>query len=411
MVAALGGPADLLEAPGRAPRGRAGRARRRARAPGVVTAMDCRAVGLVVTGLGGNRRREDDVIDPAVGLTEIAPVGARGRARPAAGGRPRARARPPPTRRSPRCAPPSRSATSRATRRRRRPVDRSSRPAPDAAVPKAELHVHLEGTAPPALIRRLAERNGLPVPEGVFASDEAVRVDGLPALPAHLRPRGQRHPHRRRTTATSRSSTCRVRGRGRGLRRADRLARPRRGRRPLRRRALRRHRRRGSTTRAPRTGSRRGSCSPPSATSASRRRRRSPAATPTTAIPYVVGFNLVGDEAGYPPASLFAARVRDRGGVRARLHRPRRRARGRRSRSAPRSTLPITRIVARRAGDRGPGAGRRARRARRSCSRSARPRTWRSASVPELRGPSARCAPGRRGAGHARLGRSALLRL
>jgi thymidine phosphorylase len=38
--------------------------------------MDCRAVGLVVTGLGGNRRREDDVIDPSVGLTEIAPVGA-----------------------------------------------------------------------------------------------------------------------------------------------------------------------------------------------------------------------------------------------------------------------------------------------------------------------------------------------
>jgi thymidine phosphorylase len=38
--------------------------------------MDCRAVGLVVTGLGGNRRREDDTIDPAVGLTEIAPVGA-----------------------------------------------------------------------------------------------------------------------------------------------------------------------------------------------------------------------------------------------------------------------------------------------------------------------------------------------
>jgi thymidine phosphorylase len=44
--------------------------------PGTVTAVDCRAVGLVVTGLGGNRRREDDVIDPAVGLTEVAPVGA-----------------------------------------------------------------------------------------------------------------------------------------------------------------------------------------------------------------------------------------------------------------------------------------------------------------------------------------------
>src|SRR4051794_25997699 len=38
--------------------------------------------------------------------------------------------------------------------------------------PLAELHVHLEGTAPPALIRRLAARNGIPVPEGVFASPE-----------------------------------------------------------------------------------------------------------------------------------------------------------------------------------------------------------------------------------------------
>jgi adenosine deaminase len=36
------------------------------------------------------------------------------------------------------------------------------------AVPKAELHVHLEGTAPPALIRRLAERNRMPVPDGLF---------------------------------------------------------------------------------------------------------------------------------------------------------------------------------------------------------------------------------------------------
>jgi adenosine deaminase len=32
--------------------------------------------------------------------------------------------------------------------------------------------VHLEGTAPPELIRRLAERNGMPVPEGVFATPQ-----------------------------------------------------------------------------------------------------------------------------------------------------------------------------------------------------------------------------------------------
>jgi thymidine phosphorylase len=76
MVAALGGPGDILEDPDRhlaaAPVVRAAAPER----AGIVTGMDCRAVGLVVTGLGGNRRREDDVIDPAVGLTEIAPAGA-----------------------------------------------------------------------------------------------------------------------------------------------------------------------------------------------------------------------------------------------------------------------------------------------------------------------------------------------
>jgi thymidine phosphorylase len=74
MIAALGGPTDFVERPDlpTVPVTRAAAPER----PGIVTGMDCRAVGLVVTGLGGNRRREDDVIDPAVGLTEIAPVGA-----------------------------------------------------------------------------------------------------------------------------------------------------------------------------------------------------------------------------------------------------------------------------------------------------------------------------------------------
>ncbi len=76
MVAALGGPRDLMDVPGdhlaAAPVTRAVTPE----SPGVVTGMDCREVGLVVTGLGGNRSREDDVIDHAVGLTEIAPVGA-----------------------------------------------------------------------------------------------------------------------------------------------------------------------------------------------------------------------------------------------------------------------------------------------------------------------------------------------
>jgi adenosine deaminase len=39
-------------------------------------------------------------------------------------------------------------------------------------VPQAELHVHLEGTAPPALVRRIAERNGLPFPDGLVRDDD-----------------------------------------------------------------------------------------------------------------------------------------------------------------------------------------------------------------------------------------------
>ena len=64
-------------------------------------------------------------------------------------------------------------------------------------IPKAELHVHLEGTAPPELIRRLAERNGLELPAG--CSTRAGRfayTDFLDFLDTYDL-RGERHPHRR----------------------------------------------------------------------------------------------------------------------------------------------------------------------------------------------------------------------
>jgi adenosine deaminase len=39
-------------------------------------------------------------------------------------------------------------------------------------LPLVELHVHLEGTATPDLVRRIAERNGLEVPDALFADPE-----------------------------------------------------------------------------------------------------------------------------------------------------------------------------------------------------------------------------------------------
>src|SRR4051794_3123657 len=75
MVRALGGPADLLERPGDHLAGASVTRPVAPERPGCISGMDCRAVGLVVTALGGNRRREDDVIDHAVGLSQIAPVG------------------------------------------------------------------------------------------------------------------------------------------------------------------------------------------------------------------------------------------------------------------------------------------------------------------------------------------------
>ena len=75
MVAALGGPSDLVDRPDRhlavAP------CRRAVDAPsdGVVTAIDVRGLGMAVVALGGGRRRAEDRVDPAVGLVGLAPLG------------------------------------------------------------------------------------------------------------------------------------------------------------------------------------------------------------------------------------------------------------------------------------------------------------------------------------------------
>ena len=76
MVAALGGPKDFISRAGavlpQAPVLVDATPERR----GFVTSIDVRAVGLAVVELGGGRSRAADSIDPAVGLTELAPIGA-----------------------------------------------------------------------------------------------------------------------------------------------------------------------------------------------------------------------------------------------------------------------------------------------------------------------------------------------
>ncbi len=76
MVAMLGGPADFLARSHRL----LPAAKVVAAAPpshrGFVTAIDARAVGIAVVALGGGRARAADAIDPAVGFTELAGLGA-----------------------------------------------------------------------------------------------------------------------------------------------------------------------------------------------------------------------------------------------------------------------------------------------------------------------------------------------
>jgi thymidine phosphorylase len=77
MVAALGGPTGLLSDPDRHLRAAAVVGTIEPVEPGSVTAIDVRAVGIAVIGLGGGRALDTDRIDHSVGLTDIAGIGER----------------------------------------------------------------------------------------------------------------------------------------------------------------------------------------------------------------------------------------------------------------------------------------------------------------------------------------------
>jgi thymidine phosphorylase len=78
MVAALGGPADYLQAYERKYR-LAAKVVKPFAAPrdGYIIAMECRDVGVAAIGLGGGRRKASDAIDLTVGFSGFLPVGAR----------------------------------------------------------------------------------------------------------------------------------------------------------------------------------------------------------------------------------------------------------------------------------------------------------------------------------------------
>lgn len=77
MVRALGGPGDFLEAPQRSMAKAAFSAPVPAAQAGFLGAIDGRAIGNALIAMGGGRSRQDDVLDLAVGFTQVQPIGAR----------------------------------------------------------------------------------------------------------------------------------------------------------------------------------------------------------------------------------------------------------------------------------------------------------------------------------------------
>ena len=77
MVAALGGPGDLLERPDAYLPAAPVHVPVPALRSGILSAMQTRDVGLAVVELGGGRRRAEDTIDTRVGLSQVQPLGTR----------------------------------------------------------------------------------------------------------------------------------------------------------------------------------------------------------------------------------------------------------------------------------------------------------------------------------------------
>ena len=174
------------------------------------------------------------------------------------------------------------------------------------ALPKAELHVHLEGTATPELVARLAVRNGMELPPGLLRDARTFHFDGfLDFLSAY-----DRAASVIRTQEDYRDVTYEYLARcaGEGCVYVELIASP-------------DHARAAGLTEAEhRAGIFRGiddaradhgiegrvlvSCVRNFGVEAAEHVATQAAAMPH---PYVVGFNMAGDEAGYPPAPFARA--------------------------------------------------------------------------------------------------------
>ena len=386
-------------------RARRTRSRSSRTAPARVRAIDVREVGVAVLELGGGRRARTRRIDHAVGLVDVAGLGEEvGRGRPPARRRPRARRRRAPSAPPRGSAPRSRSASRpRSSRRspeaaaRERPARRAARPprgrrrtpALDPPARRAQRHARSRPARSTATatrwrdfldflalydraVERAPHRRGLPrhhvrVPASPAPREGAIYVE-LTASPDHA-------AHAGLAVRASMSPASRQ-----GI--DDARARP------------------GIESRMIITAVR--NFGTERAEAVARR-------PPPSPHPYVTGFGLAGDEAGFPPEP-FARAFDDRRATpasgctvpRGRVGRPG--VRARRARAARRHPA-----RPRRARDRGPRAGGASWPSAARCSRSARRPTSCSARTPTSPTHPFPRAARRRRARHARLRRPALL--